>query len=453
VGVALDAVRLMTIHRAKGLEFVIVCVADLGRWPRWGAEIVRIARDGRLGLRLARPGTGRREPALAYDAIGEEQREAAAREERRLFYVAATRARERLIFSGAANVESVWGGNAGTAPIGWLGPGLVGELPRAQGDEVLEGVAEGVRYAVAAPGREDPDGGADGEPPAMWEAMAAPAPDPPAEPVMLHPASLSYTSLAQFSRCGYRFYAERVLGLPPVEAGTGGAAAADAAASEPGSLDPAERGTIVHALLERVDFRRPAPGAAEVLAAAGRALAPAQAEEIAGLVEAFSASEVWARLGRAAAVRREQAFAFLLAGTLMTGALDVLAEEPGGGALVVDYKTDRLHGALPAHAVAGGYATQQRVYALAALRAGYERVEVVHVFLERPSEPVSAAFGTADAAWLECELEVLVARVERGEYVVSEAPHRALCHGCPAEGGLCSWPLEMTRRESPASLF
>ena len=32
-GEALDAVRLMTIHRAKGLEFEIVCVADLGRGP------------------------------------------------------------------------------------------------------------------------------------------------------------------------------------------------------------------------------------------------------------------------------------------------------------------------------------------------------------------------------------------------------------------------------------
>ena len=36
-GEALDAVRLMTIHRAKGLEFEVVCVADLGRGPRWRA--------------------------------------------------------------------------------------------------------------------------------------------------------------------------------------------------------------------------------------------------------------------------------------------------------------------------------------------------------------------------------------------------------------------------------
>jgi hypothetical protein len=32
-------------------------------------------------------------------------------------------------------------------------------------------------------------------------------------------------------------------------------------------------------------------------------------------------------------------------------------------------------------------------------------------------------------------------------------PHRGLCSGCPAEGGLCSWPLEMTRREALDRLF
>jgi hypothetical protein len=36
---------------------------------------------------------------------------------------------------------------------------------------------------------------------------------------------------------------------------------------------------------------------------------------------------------------------------------------------------------------------------------------------------------------------------------VSPAPYRGLCAGCPAQGGLCSWPLEMTRRESPDTLF
>ena len=109
-GEMLDAVRLMTIHRAKGLEFEIVCVADLGRGPIRAAPLVRIGRDGRFGMRLAEPGTGRREPALDYRELGEEQQRLEEEEERRLFYVAMTRARERLIFSGAAKLDRPGGG-------------------------------------------------------------------------------------------------------------------------------------------------------------------------------------------------------------------------------------------------------------------------------------------------------------------------------------------------------
>ncbi|MGV9617804.1 UvrD-helicase domain-containing protein [Streptomyces tendae] len=78
-----DAVRLMTAHRAKGLEWRLVIVAGVqeGLWPdlrRRGSllEADRIGRDG-----LAEP--------LTPGAL--------LAEERRLFYVAATRARERLV--------------------------------------------------------------------------------------------------------------------------------------------------------------------------------------------------------------------------------------------------------------------------------------------------------------------------------------------------------------------
>lgn len=78
-----DAVRLMTAHRSKGLEWRLVVVAGVqeGLWPdlrRRGSllEADRIGRDG-----LAEP--------LTPGAL--------LTEERRLFYVAATRARERLV--------------------------------------------------------------------------------------------------------------------------------------------------------------------------------------------------------------------------------------------------------------------------------------------------------------------------------------------------------------------
>ena len=55
---ALDAVRMMTVHRAKGLEFPVVCLADLGKDGREDDGQLRISDDGSVGLRLASLGGG-----------------------------------------------------------------------------------------------------------------------------------------------------------------------------------------------------------------------------------------------------------------------------------------------------------------------------------------------------------------------------------------------------------
>lgn len=454
----LDAVRLMTIHRAKGLEFPVVCVADLGRGPRWGGELIRIGRDGRLGIRVARPGTGRREAALAYEELGEEARVRGAAEERRLFYVAMTRARERLLLSGAARVDA-WGTANGGAPMSWLGPALVEDVSAG------EGMSEGVRFMVVRP-RED---GAEGRergvdvsapesavprPPARAEAVAGtlgplhgPAEALPAPAERPAVTSLSYTGLAAYERCAYRFYAERVLGLGPTEArGSTG--------ERRGELDAAERGTLVHALLERLDFRRPVlPTAEAIRAAAPREPDSAEVEDVTALLRRFSASQLRERLGRATRVMREQRFGFVHEGLLITGALDVIATEPAGRKLIVDYKTDHLGEETPGAVVSRDYAVQQLVYALAALRAGAEEVEVLHVFLEAPERPVSATFTRAQSPELEAALGARTRGLRRSRFPVTETPHQGLCHGCPAEGGLCSWPVEMTRRAAPDRLF
>jgi ATP-dependent helicase/nuclease subunit A len=456
-GEALDAVRLMTIHRAKGLEFEVVCVADLGRGPRWRAELMRIGRDGRFGLRLAEPGTGRRESALDYRALGEERQAAEADEERRLFYVAMTRARGRLIMSGAAKLEA-WpelnspGGGGG--PIAWLGPAM------AERDDVAITLVQPEDLAIPDPPPPPPVP----EVP-LPEPPPPPPPGPPPPPPAPAVAALSYTSLAEYQRCGYRFYAERVLRLPAL-AGPGGdqddrpGAGPDRATG----LSALDRGTLVHALLERLDFRRPIVATGEAVAAAAAALglsvAPGgpDAAQIIELVDRFAGGELCRRLGRATGVRREEGFRFLLAndqraGVLIGGVFDVIAREPGGRTLVVDYKTDRLDGADPQDLADRAYGTQRLVYALAALRAGAAVVEVVHTFLELPQRPAVATFSREQAPELEARLTALAQGVLDRRFTVTDAPQRSVCEGCPAEGGLCSWPLEMTRRESADRLF
>jgi ATP-dependent exoDNAse (exonuclease V) beta subunit len=460
-GDGLDAIRLMTIHRAKGLEWHTVCVADLGRSPRPAHQILRVSTDGRLGLRLSRPGVPGRVSALDYDAIGAAEKREEEDEERRLFYVAMTRARERLILSGATRFDG-WTGAAnsnGGGPVAWIARALMPDLGRliAEGGAVVGCGAGTVRLNI--PDAESIHGAA-----ARVAAPVGPTSDPPPlaspTPPLPLPAArssapavttLSYSSLGAYARCGYRFYAERVLHLPGAREPTGSAA--------PPIRSAAERGVLLHALLERLSFRRPVlPDSAAVQAAAapaGLSTPTAQeAVELIATIERFATSPLRARLAGLIETRREERFAFALTdGPLITGVIDVIGREPGGLTLIVDYKSDRLEGTEPEALAGGGYVVQRLVYALAALHAGAERVEVVHCFLERPDQPAVAVYGAGQRPRLQAELETLAAGVLAGDFAVADVPHRGLCAGCPAEGGLCSWPTAMTQRAAADRLF
>ncbi len=474
----LDAVRLMTIHAAKGLEFPVVVVADLGR--QGIATHPDLLVDGdRVGLRLIDL-EGQSAKALDFDDIAEQRRRADDAEERRVMHVALTRAEERLIVSGSARLGEAWPSpRPGGAPIAWMAPALVPDVAAlTPEDDVRERGA--VRAQLNAPRSgalrlESPAVEPGGqlslslrESAAGVRSMAdrpAASPSPrrgsrpaaaalPAERLdgagdrAAPPAALSYSGLADYVKCGYRYHLQRGLGLAEVDP-PADLADPDAPA---GGLDARLRGTLVHALLEHADFTpgAPPPGTADVRALAEVLGVELSAADEAGLLEmsaAFLSSELRDRLAAARTVHRELGFAFALgSGPLVNGFVDVLAEEADAGALVVDYKSDRIGDADPEALVAASYAGQRRIYALAALRAGHAVVEVAHVFLERPGEPAVARYTAGDAATLEGELQADAAPLLAGHFPVAAVPHRGLCATCPGRGTLCSHPTELTDR-------
>lgn len=96
-----DSVRLMTIHRSKGLEFPIVCLPDLGHQTRGQSEAWLIHPEAGMTIQL-RSTVGEPARSVAYQLAHNEEQLMEEAERERLFYVALTRSRDYLLLSGPA---------------------------------------------------------------------------------------------------------------------------------------------------------------------------------------------------------------------------------------------------------------------------------------------------------------------------------------------------------------
>ena len=477
-----DGVRVMTVHAAKGLEFPVVAVADMGRTLGAGFANPNLL-VGRLPGPVCDPSGARfgmRLPVAAGEslrlwelvALSEEESAAEVEEALRLVYVAATRAQDRLILSGMCSLpaddapESLRRSHTALRLLlpalrerGWAGQDGDVDLPRAPAVDGGEGTGPAPRMRItvqrpsverAARLRQRMDGTA--QPTIVSVDTAGPLlPEAPPPPGAGH---LSYSALASYAGCGYRFYVERILGLAsPLEAGDAGGdpelpEAPEADELLDPSLGPRARslaiGNSVHAILEASARRSWAPSAADeldrILAREGLAGDVAARERVEALAGGWLASALRAELADGdAALRPEVPFVLELEGAIVRGKIDLLADT-ADGPLVVDYKTDALRGADPAE-LASRYETQRDLYALAVHRAsGAPAVRAAYCFLEAPERTVLETYDEGGLAAARERLEALIRRIGDGDFARTASPHRSLCHGCPAAARLCGDP-------------
>ncbi len=212
------SIRLMSIHQAKGLEFPVVFVVDCG--SREPVDNARVAYDRDEGLALnVRLANGKLAGMPELARVREKRKARTQAESLRLFYVAATRARDYLVFSGAP------------APGSWF-------------DQVAQLGPQWRRVAVvlSAP--------IEAPPPAVCEAPE-PAPSPAARPLPIVTITGTVTRLQDFAQCPERYRLRHEIGLfehPPAEP------ALDDEDSVDAPMEVFARGSLAHRLLELADF-------------------------------------------------------------------------------------------------------------------------------------------------------------------------------------------------------
>ncbi|HEU5142548.1 MAG TPA: PD-(D/E)XK nuclease family protein, partial [Solirubrobacterales bacterium] len=360
---------------------------------------------------------------FSHEELCEEEKQRDAAEGLRLFHVAVTRARDRLILSGVVRPEPANGSRPGTPLIERIVDGfgidrgadssvaVPAPEPRPGLDATFAPSQIAVRVNLPSPERaaelvarrrEAADGSSEpvGPAPLIDSGTVAPPPRP-----------LSYTAISAAQ--------DEISPQSPTLEG----------ATEKSREEATGRGAAVHGLLEWSQahgWRQPDEALVRrhALAAGLDPDAPDLADELLGPVRAWLGSAFLRERVRHAdaTVRSEVPLLLEVAGTVLRGSIDLLIERPGAAPLIVDYKTDRLDGGDPA-GFAARYETQRDIYALAVAEArGAGEVEVAYIFLERPESPVVRTLGAGEIEAARHRLEASVERIAAGYDRSASAP-------------------------------
>jgi ATP-dependent helicase/nuclease subunit A len=306
-----ETVRILSVHRAKGLEAPIVALFDSADNARLSADTVPLFEEGRIAIGFR---FGCQPPG--WDVLAKKEEGKAGAESRRLLYVACTRARDWLVIPKPPM----------DARIGDFWKDLSGRLPAASDADVR------VLDADTLPAPETPAQRAD-----LWSLAGAEGGD-------------AVAARWEAER-GARIEAAAERPFTPISATRLAARNAPPAAvhadlrriaGEPGGRD---FGSLVHRLLEWIPLDEPAP--VEAARAMAAAIAPSyDLDPDAALRAGDAAAEALAlpvmeRARRARRAWRELPLAFPEEGYLVEGTIDLVFEEDGQ-LVIVDYKTDRI---------------------------------------------------------------------------------------------------------------
>ena len=426
-----QAVRIMSIHSAKGLEFPVVAVADLGSHRSYTAPDALLVRTEPplLALRLpkALSPTGTAECTPQHVAIAEDEQAADEDEAKRLFYVACTRAQRALVLCGGAKLAKDPESPSMLDRVRRVLAAAGAPVGTAAGE--YEALLDGAPIAVTVHPTPQP-AAVSSAPRACLTRDVALAPLPPrdtaAAPGSL-PQRVSYSGISVFQRCPHRFFSQSLLGLRSPQLPRAGA------------VDPRAFGTAVHAALQRwtgaAPLDIPQARLEALLAASG--LTPDALPRLTRALKLVAASPVACEISHADRVQTEAPIMLPIAGSLLVGSIDLIAWS-GPRALIVDYKTGAAE--LSLDEARQRYALQAGCYALAALAAGAASAEVVFLEVEREGREVRFDYTQEDVPALQAPITGALSQMAAGNFPWLDAYDERICAECPALGATCPIP-------------
>ncbi len=324
---SLEAVRVLSIHKAKGLEFPIVVLVGMHAGTLAQRDPVQVQHDwssGVAGIRLGSTGT------LGGLFASERLEARTVAEQRRLLYVGMTRAKERLILSGAQTSRSATGNFLS------LLRGVIGEAVGSREASELP-VGEGRMTQVVLPADE-------GRPRARVAQERASRPGDELDGFEARRQSRA----ARWVHCRDR---PTVLTPSMLEGPRHGPTGAGSQVAGDRGL-ASTVGSLVHKALECWNYRNGVEVLLEQFTQGAGGWIPEEFQgrsaelikEVRDVLKAFARSAAYAELRDATILGREVPFIMPWPGpppTLMEGRIDLLYEKDGG-LWVADYKTDRL---------------------------------------------------------------------------------------------------------------